>query len=53
MGLVKYAAAPAAERNANFDNAMGIKDGMSKDQLKALLENLILFLMLSVTKTCQ
>jgi hypothetical protein len=38
--LVKYAAAPAAERNANFDNAMGIKDGMSKDQLKALLDQM-------------
>lgn len=38
--LVKYAAAPAAERNANFDNAMGIKDGMSKEQLKALLDTM-------------
>lgn len=38
--LVKYAAAPAAERNANFDSAMGIKDGMSKDQLKALLDSM-------------
>ncbi len=38
--LVKYAAAPAAERNANFDNAMGIKDGMSKDALKALLDQI-------------
>jgi hypothetical protein len=38
--LVKYAAVPAAERNANFDNAIGIKDGMSKDQLKALLDQM-------------
>jgi adenylate kinase family enzyme len=38
--LVKYAAAPAAERNANFDNAIGIKDGMSKEALKALLDQL-------------
>ncbi len=38
--LSKYAAQPAAQRNANFDAAMGIKDGMSKDQLKALLDTL-------------
>jgi hypothetical protein len=38
--LVKYAAQPAADRNANFDNAMGIKDGMSKEALKALLDTI-------------
>jgi hypothetical protein len=38
--LVKYAAAPAAERNANFDNAIGIKDGMSREALQGLLKQL-------------
>ncbi len=38
--LVKYAAQPAAQRNANFDAAIGLKDGMSGDQLKALLDGL-------------
>jgi len=36
--LVKYAAQPAAQRNANFDAAMGIKDGMSAADLKAKLD---------------
>jgi hypothetical protein len=39
-GLSKYAAHPAAERNANFDAAMGIKDGMTQADLKALLDTL-------------
>ncbi|MDL2355114.1 MAG: S46 family peptidase [Pseudomonadota bacterium] len=38
--LVKYAAQPAAGRYANFDAAMGIKDGMSEAELKALLARL-------------
>jgi hypothetical protein len=38
--LVKYAAQPASTRNANFDAAMGIKDGMSQADLKALLDNM-------------
>ncbi len=38
--LVKYAALPAAERNANFDAAMGIKDGMSQADLSALLDRM-------------
>jgi hypothetical protein len=38
--LVKYAAQPATGRNANFDAAMGIKDGMSEADLKALLERM-------------
>jgi len=38
--LSKYAAQPAAERNAAFDAAIGIKDGMSKADLQAALEKL-------------
>ena len=38
--LVKYAALPAAERNASFDAAMGIKDGMSQADLSALLDRM-------------
>ncbi|MBY0573288.1 MAG: S46 family peptidase, partial [Undibacterium sp.] len=38
--LVKYAAQSAADRNANFDHAVNIKDGMRKDELKALLDQL-------------
>lgn len=38
--LSKYAAQPAAERNAAFDAAIGIKDGMSKAELQAALEKL-------------
>ena len=38
--LVKYAAQPKAQRNANFDAAMGIVDGMSAEQLKARLDAL-------------
>ena len=38
--LVKYAALPAAERNASFDATMGIKDGMSQADLSALLDRM-------------
>ncbi|SHH56333.1 S46 family peptidase [Massilia sp. CF038] len=38
--LVKYAAQPKAQRNANFDAAMGIQDGMTQAQLKALLDTM-------------
>jgi hypothetical protein len=38
--LVKYAAQPQAERSASFDAAIGIKDGMSEADLKALLDQL-------------
>lgn len=38
--LTKYAAQPAASRNANFDAAMGIKDGMSAAALSALLDRM-------------
>jgi hypothetical protein len=38
--LVKYAALPAAERNASFDAAMGIKDGMPQADLGALLDRM-------------
>jgi hypothetical protein len=38
--LAKYAAQPAAMRNANFDAAMGIKDGMTQAELSALLDRM-------------
>lgn len=38
--LTKYAAQAKADRNANFDAAMGIKDGMSSADLKALLDTM-------------
>ena len=38
--LTKYAAQPAASRNANFDAAMGIKDGMTAADLSALLDRM-------------
>jgi hypothetical protein len=38
--LVKYAAQPAASRDASFDGALGIKDGMSQADLKALLDRM-------------
>jgi hypothetical protein len=38
--LAKYAAQPKAERSANFDAAVGIKDGMSPADLKAVLDTL-------------
>jgi hypothetical protein len=38
--LSKYAAQPAAQRNADFDAAMGIKDGMSQADLKAMLDTM-------------
>ena len=37
--LSKYAALPKKQRNADFDNAMGIKDGMSNEQLKSLIDS--------------
>ena len=38
--LSKYAAQPKAQRNANFDNALGIGDGMSQADLKTLLDRM-------------
>jgi hypothetical protein len=38
--LVKYAAQPAAQRNANFDAALGIRDGMSQSDLKQVLDTM-------------
>jgi hypothetical protein len=38
--LAKYAAQPAASRNAAFDAAVGIKDGMGKADLQAALDKL-------------
>ncbi|KQN79624.1 dipeptidyl-peptidase 7 [Duganella sp. Leaf61] len=38
--LVKYAAQPAAQRNAAFDQVVGIKDGMSRADLQAALDKL-------------
>ncbi|HEY0063778.1 MAG TPA: S46 family peptidase [Telluria sp.] len=38
--LRQYLAQPKAQRNASFDAALGIQDGMSQDQLKALLDTL-------------
>jgi hypothetical protein len=38
--LVKYAAQPAASRNAAFDAVVGIKDGMGKADLQAALDQL-------------
>jgi V8-like Glu-specific endopeptidase len=38
--LSKYAAQPAASRNAAFDAAIGIKDGMGKAELQAALDKL-------------
>ncbi|WP_343728206.1 S46 family peptidase [Duganella sp.] len=38
--LTKYAAQPAAQRNAAFDAVVGIKDGMSKAELQAALDKL-------------
>ncbi|MES2742712.1 MAG: S46 family peptidase [Pseudomonadota bacterium] len=38
--LSQYAAQPKSERNANFDAAMGITDGMTQTQLKSLLATL-------------
>ncbi|WLI88714.1 S46 family peptidase [Massilia sp. R2A-15] len=38
--LTKYVAQPAASRDANFDAAMGIKDGMSASDLSALLDRM-------------
>lgn len=37
--LSKYAALPKKQRNADFDKAMGIKDGMSTEQLKSLINS--------------
>ncbi|MES2149256.1 MAG: S46 family peptidase [Pseudomonadota bacterium] len=38
--LAKYAAQPKATRNASFDAAMGITDGMNEASLKAMLDTL-------------
>ncbi|MBC3869933.1 S46 family peptidase [Undibacterium oligocarboniphilum] len=38
--LKQYAAQPAKDRNADFDSIMGIKDGMSEADLKALLDKI-------------
>jgi len=38
--LGKYAAQPAASRNAAFDAVVGIKDGMGKPELQAALDKL-------------
>jgi hypothetical protein len=38
--LAKYAAQPASARSANFDAAIGIKDGMSQAELSAVLDRL-------------
>ena len=38
--LVKYAAQPASQRNANFDAALGIRDGMGEAELRTLLDKL-------------
>lgn len=38
--LAKYAAQPAASRNANFDAAIGIRDGMSPADLKTVLDRM-------------
>ena len=38
--LAKYAAQPLAQRNANFDNAIGIRDGMSQADLKKVLDSM-------------
>ncbi|MFZ6690616.1 S46 family peptidase [Undibacterium sp. SXout20W] len=38
--LKQYVAQPAAERNPNFDAAIGIKDGMSESDLKTLLDQI-------------
>jgi hypothetical protein len=38
--LTRYAAQPANQRSANFDAALGIRDGMSQQQLSALIDQL-------------
>jgi len=38
--LLKYAAQPKDQRNANFDAAVGISDGMNQAQLKDVLDKL-------------
>jgi hypothetical protein len=38
--LVKYVAQPKAERNAAFDAALGIRDGMNEADFKAVLDKL-------------
>lgn len=37
--LSKYAAQPKKQRNADFDKVMGIKDGMTTEQLKNLIDS--------------
>lgn len=38
--LKQYAAQPKAERNASFDAAVGVNDGMSEAQLQAVLDTM-------------
>ncbi len=38
--LTQYAARPAKERNAAFDTALGLRDGMTQADLKALLDKM-------------
>ncbi len=38
--IAEYLAQPAASRNANFDAALGLKDGMKPADIKALLDTL-------------
>ena len=38
--LAKYAAQPIAQRNASFDAAMGIRDGISQADLKVMLDKM-------------
>jgi hypothetical protein len=38
--LVKYAALPKDQRDANFDSVMGIRDGMTATQLRAMLDTM-------------
>ncbi|MFZ6843555.1 S46 family peptidase [Undibacterium sp. RuTC16W] len=38
--MTKYAAQPSKDRNANFDAAIGIKDGMKEADIKALLDTM-------------
>ena len=38
--LAKYAALPKDQRDANFDSVMGIRDGMTPEQLRAQLDTL-------------
>lgn len=37
--LGKYLALPARQRNADFDNALGLKNNLTADELKAIIDN--------------